>query len=204
MKIIKVETLASSGPFAESEAWRKIRNDLHVGIRAVVWPKGSTKFTIYPQSGKKRGQGNGVKPIKYGLIKRLTKKRWHSEVSVDLGVTPNPGKFDAVLKSAEHKPVVLEWETGNISSSHRALNKMALGLRNGMLAAGVLVVPSRKFYRYLTDRIGNFEELVPYLSLWSSVQYPDGAVLEIVVIEQDAESLKVPRIPKGTDGRSAV
>ncbi len=204
MKIVKIETLASSGPFAKSEAWQKIRSDLLVGIRAVVWPKGTKKFTIYPQSGKKRGEGNGVKPIKDGLIKRLTKRGWGSEITVDLGVTPNPGKFDAVLKSTEHKPVVLEWETGNISSSHRALNKMALGLCTGKLAAGILVVPSRKLYVYLTDRIGNFEELAPYLNLWRSVPYPDGAVLEIVVIEQDAESLKVPRIPKGTDGRSAL
>lgn len=204
MKIVKIETLASSGPFAKSEAWQKIRSDLLAGIRAVVWPKGSRKFTIYPQSGKKRGQGNGVKPIKDGLIKRLTKRGWDKEISVDLGVTPNPGKFDAVLKSKNHKPVVLEWETGNISSSHRALNKMALGLGHGKLAGGILVVPSRKLYVYLTDRIGNFEELAPYLSLWRSVPYPEGAALEIVVIEHDAESLKVPRIPKGTDGRSAL
>ena len=81
---------------------------------------------------------------------------------------------------------------------------MALGLHKGKLAAGVLVIPSRKLCVYLTDRIGNFEELSPYLSLWRSVPYPEGAALEIVVIEQDAESLKVPRIPKGTDGRSAL
>ena len=29
-------------------------------------------------------------------------------------------------------------------------------------------------------------------------------VLEIVVIEHDAESFDVPRIPKGTDGRSSL
>jgi Restriction endonuclease BamHI len=204
MKIVQIVSLARSGPFVESETWQKIQGDLLVGIKAVVWPKGSKRFTIHPQSGKRRGEGNGVKPIKDGLIKRLTKSGWVKEISVDLGVTPNPGKFDAVLKSADHKPVVFEWETGNISSSHRALNKMALGLHKGKLAAGVLVVPSRRFCVYLTDRIGNFEELAPYLSLWRSVPYPEGAGLEIVVIEQDAESLKVPRIPKGTDGRSAL
>lgn len=60
--------------------------------------------------------------------------------------------------------VALEWETGNVSSSHRSLNKMSLGLLKGVLAAGILVVPSRELYKYLTDRIGNFEELAPYLS----------------------------------------
>lgn len=170
----------------------------------MVWPPGSKQFTIYPESGKKRGKGNGVKPIKDGLIKRLLDKGWDKEVRVDLGVVPNPGKFDAVLKSPDHRPVVLEWETGNISSSHRSLNKMALGLHKGRIAAGVLVVPTRKLYAYVTDRVGNIDELAPYLELWRVVPYPEGAVLKIVVIEHDAESLEVPRIPKATDGRSAV
>src|ERR1700722_7094319 len=74
MKIVQIVTLAHSGPFVESETWQKIQGDLLVGIRAVVWPKGSKKFTVHPQSGKKRGEGNGVTPIKEGLIKRLTRK----------------------------------------------------------------------------------------------------------------------------------
>ena len=118
MKVVQIVILERSGAFAESQTWQKIQADLIVGIKAVVWPKGSKQFTIYPQSGKKRGEGNGVTPIKDGLIKRLTKRGWHKEASVDLGVTPNPGKFDAVLKSPDHKPVAFEWETGNISSSH--------------------------------------------------------------------------------------
>jgi hypothetical protein len=95
----------------------------------------------------------------------------------------------------------MEWETGNISSSHRALNKMALGLLKEVITAGVLVVPSRLLYPYLTDRIGNFAELVPYLDLWKSIPCKTG-VLEIVVIEHDATSIQVPRIPKGTSGRA--
>ena len=78
---------------------------------------------------------------------------------------------------------------------------MALGLMKGVLAAGVLVVPSRKLYKFLTDRVGNFDELEPYLDLWRAVPCSRG-VLEIVVVEQDAESTLVPRIPKGTDGRA--
>jgi hypothetical protein len=42
-----------------------------------------------------------------------------------------------------------------------------------------------------------------YLDLWKSVPAKNG-VLQITVIEHDAESFNVPRIPKGTDGRSAV
>ncbi len=54
---------------------------------------------------------------------------------------------------------------------------------------------------YLTDRIGNYKELEPYLKLWKSVPCQSG-VLEIVVIEQDAESYDVQKIPKGTAGRA--
>jgi len=54
---------------------------------------------------------------------------------------------------------------------------------------------------YLTDRVGNYAELEPYLDLWRAVRCDNG-VLEIVVIEHDDVSYDVPRIPKGTDGRA--
>jgi hypothetical protein len=98
--------------------------------------------------------------------------------------------------------VVLEWETGNISSSHRSLNKMALGIMRGKIAAGILIVPSSEFARFLTDRIGNIRELEPYLELWQATPCKHGGVLEIAVIEHDETSTKVPRITKMTDGRA--
>ena len=64
-----------------------------------------------------------------------------------------------------------------------------------------LIVPSRALYSYLTDRVGNIQELEPYLKLWKSIPCKNG-ILEIVVIEHDATSQEVPRIPKGTDGRA--
>ncbi len=105
------------------------------------------------------------------------------------------------LPPARMGAIVAEWETGNISSSHRSMNKMLMLLSQGVIAAGVLVVPSRELYSYLTDRIGNFNELQPYLTLWKSFPCQKG-VLEIIVIEQDACSTDVPKIPKGTDGRA--
>lgn len=47
------------------------------------------------------------------------------EEPLDIAILKKPGKLDAVLYT-DYGPVALEWETGNISSSHRALNKMAL------------------------------------------------------------------------------
>jgi hypothetical protein len=200
VKIIQVETLISAGAFATSQQWLTIRQRLHEAIRAVDWPPGSGQFTIYPESGKKRGEGNGVTPIKDGLIRRLQSEGWHPEHALDIATLSRPGDLDAVLLT-DCGPVAMEWETGNISSSHRALNKMALGLLKGIVAAGTLVVPSRKLYPYLTDRIGNYAELAPYLDLWRSIPCQAG-VLEIVVIEHDATSTNVPRIPKGTSGRA--
>ena len=36
-------------------------------LKECAWPPGSKKFTIHPQSGKKRGEGNGVGLIRLGL-----------------------------------------------------------------------------------------------------------------------------------------
>ena len=110
-------------------------------------------------------------------------------------------KWDTSAFLNNNRIIAFEWETGNISSSHRSMNKMCLGLLTQKIIGGFLVVPSKKLYPYLTDRIGNFPELEPYLPLWKSIPCDEG-ILEIIVIEQDAESFDVPRIPKGTDGRA--
>jgi len=201
VKIVHIETLISRGAFPDSREWKRIRKHLHQAIKAIDWPIGSGwRFSIFPESGKKRGKGNGVTPIKRELIAELTRYGWKPEDRLDLTAVHQPGKLDAVFYSKQG-PIAFEWETGNISSSHRALNKMALGLLKAKLTAGILVVPSRPLYQYLTDRIGNFAELAPYTDLWKSVPCEFG-LLEILVIEHDATSMKVPRIPKGTDGRA--
>lgn len=200
MKIVHTETLISRGEFPGSRLWASIRGPLHTAICAVDWPPGSGSFTIFPESGKKRGEGNGVVPIKAGLMQYLAQTGWGLEVPLALGQRKEPGEIDAVL-STQVGLVALEWETGNISSSHRALNKMALGLLTRKLIAGMLVVPSRALYPFLTDRIGNWDEIEPYTLLWRSLPCEEG-VLEIIVIEHDATSTAVPRIPKGTSGRA--
>jgi hypothetical protein len=165
-----------------------------------VWPPGSAKFTIYPESGKRRGEGNGVGPIRGGFIDELRRLNWTIEGAAKNRLGQNLGDFDAVLEGP-NGPIVVEWETGNISSSHRSMNKLTMLVSRSVIAAGTLVLPSRKLYGYLTDRIGNYQEIEPYLELWKSVPCQSG-VLEIIVIEQDAESRRVPRIPKSTAGRA--
>ena len=200
MKIVREVKLIGCGKFANSEEWKKARRKLRAAIKKVEWPKGSGKFTIYAQSGKKRGEGNGVTPIKGGLMIDLEKQGYRLESPAVLTANRRFGKFDAVFDT-KYGPAVVEWETGNISSSHRSLNKMALFLLEGKIAAGTLIVPSREMYKYLTDRVGNMQELEPYLEMWKALPCKEG-VLEIVVIEHDAASLNVPRIAKGTDGRA--
>jgi len=200
MKIVHIETVLSCGPYAKSRHWANTRRSIHAAVKKCVWPPGSDKFTIYPQSGKKRDEGNGVGPIKKEFIAELKKREWTIEGAAKNSLGQQLGCFDAVLIGPEG-PIIAEWETGNISSSHRSMNKLTMLAADGIIAAGTLIVPSRKLYTYLTDRIGNYRELEPYLKLWKSVPCKKG-ILEIVVIEQDAESYDVPRIPKTTDGRA--
>ena len=200
MKIVQEATLLSRGQYAASKEWKTTRKNLYKAIRKVDWPRGTGKFRIYPEEGKRRHKGSGVTPIKLGLMEELQRKGWKLEEPLDIATLKRPGKLDAVLDT-KYGPVALEWETGNVSSSHRALNKMALGLLKGVLACGILVVPSRTLAKYLTDRIGNFEELEPYLDLWRAIPCEQG-VLELVAIEHDATSTEVPRIRKGTSGRA--
>jgi hypothetical protein len=202
MKIVKVYTLKSRGAYATSEHWIATRSQIHEAIRGCEWPAGSGSFTIYPESGKARGKGNGVRPIRNRFVESLRARGWTIEGRAKNVLDERLGDFDALLAGPE-KPIAVEWETGNISSSHRSMNKLTLMLKTQVISAGVLVLPSRKLYVYLTDRIGNIQEIKPYFALWKSVPCRTG-VLEIVVIEQDAVSKDVPRIPKGTDGRALI
>ena len=201
MKIVEIHDVFSMGPFPQSEEWQTVCKHVQEAIYATDWPHGSGQFTIYPESGKKRGEGNGVVPIKKPCIRHLRKFDWLTEKlpPLERGVI-KPGDLDALFKCSAGF-IGFEWETGNISSSHRAINKLLLTMQAGGLVGGFLVVPSDQLKLFLTDRIGNIGELRPYLPLWSSIPIKEG-VLRIVVVEHDATSFDVPRIPKGTDGRA--
>lgn len=170
-------------------------------ISATDWPHGSGTFRIYPKSGKKRGMGNGVDPIKVPCIQKLKEFGWEVESLPPITAgTLKTGDLDALLRSPIGY-IAFEWETGNISSCHRAINKLLQTLMVGGITGGFLVVPSDKLKTFLTDRIGNIGELRPYFPLWEKTAIERGA-LEIIVVEHDDTSLDVPKIPKRTDGRA--
>ena len=202
MKYVKLEILFSSNSFINSEEWKKIHKHLQKAIESIKWPPGSDKFLLYPESGKKRGMGNGVRPIKESFIRTLRDLGWSIEEKIQITDNKRWGKIDAAKKIL-NKWFVVEWETGNISSSHRALEKIALGILTGVFLGGVLVVPTRKMYYFLTDRVGNFEELEPYFPLYKSLNLKEG-LFGIIAVEHDGLSEDSPRIPKGTDGRALV
>ncbi len=200
MKIVKLETLVDAGSFTKTPDWEVIHRHIVESIKKIEWPAGAGSFTLYDESGKKRGQGSGVKPIKVDFMKKLASLGWALETPLDIATVKRPGAMDATYQ-VKDKCFCIEWETGNISSSHRAINKMALGILKGILIGGILIVPTRNMYRYLTDRVGNLTELEPYFPLWRSLKVKEG-FLAVMAVEHDAVSRSVPRIPKGTDGRA--
>ncbi len=80
---------------------------------------------------------------------------------------------------------------------------MALGIIKGILLGGILILPTRELYQYLTDRIGNFRELAPYFPMWKALHCDEG-FLAVIAVEHDGASTEVPRIRKGTNGRALV
>jgi hypothetical protein len=203
LKLVKTEILVDKGQFSSSKDWFRIRNDIEGSIKSMEWPPGAGKFTLYAEQGKERGKGNGVKPIKQLFAQLLSRRGgWASETKMLIPARVNPGKIDFTTNVGTKK-FGIEWETGNISSSHRAMNKLAMGLLNGFLIGGFLITPTRKMYAYLTDRVGNFEELSPYFPIWRSIPVDEG-LLGVIAVEHDDVSLEVRRFPKGTNGRALV
>lgn len=198
MKLVEFHDILNPHRFESSEHLQKAWKDVQESIRVTDWPHGSGTFSIFP--GRKE---NGVDPIKVPCLKKLKDFGWKTErlPTIKEGIL-TCGDLDALLETSEG-PIAFEWETGNISSSHRAINKLLLTSQVGDLLGSFLVVPSFSLYTYLTDRVGNIRELLPYFSLWKSVVGAKG-VLRIVVVEHDKTDFDVAKIPKRTDGRAKV
>ena len=197
MKFISEEILINEGDFSSSDSYIIIHKEIMDAVESTRWPPGSDKFTINPGERGER-HPNGVLPIKFEFVEYLYNAGWLLEQKLNIAVRVKPGPIDLV-KPVGNQFFAVEWETGNISSSHRALNKMAIGIGEGTLVGGALVLPSRNLYKYLTDRIGNYEEILPYFPMYKLMK-PANGISTVVVVEHDELSKAVPKIPKGTDG----
>ncbi|MDB5972451.1 MAG: hypothetical protein JWQ90_4901 [Hydrocarboniphaga sp.] len=211
-----------------SPDWASIHASYVRAIQQIDFPVGAGTLTLRKKVKRPDGQSerNGVGYLRRRFLKFIVEvEGWESEADVDLArdrrqpdirlypsletyqepITSNFGDFDLVTTAAGGTRVAIEWETGNISSSHRSLNKLAIALASGKIQVGVLIVPSRQTYVHLTDRIGNIGELSAYLELWESlkVSVPRG-LLAISVVEHDelTDSDTFPYLPSGKDGRA--
>lgn len=197
MKLTQIRTLFDR-QHAQAAAWfGETLKEIREAISAVNYPVGSDKFTINPKR-----KGNGVVPIKKSFAARLESLGWKLEDRLPISTDASAGPIDATKFRPEVGTFAVEWETGNISSSHRAINKLALGILQGKLVGGLLVLPSQSLYRFLTDRIGSFREIEPYFPVWEALETAGRGYLGVIEVEHDDESESVPLIPKGTDGRS--
>lgn len=198
MKLIHEEALVTQVGTSASVEIECCLNDIRSAIHNVVWPIKSKKFTIRPII-----DGNGVLPIKIGFMHKLKKQGWKLENRPVLAKGLGPGKVDALKLLSDGRQFAAEWETGNISSSHRALNKMCMGILEGHLAGGVLILPDRELYQYLTQRIGNYRELAPYFPVYRHLKAVQGFI-SVFAVTFDQTSSKVALIPKGLDGNSLM
>lgn len=199
MKITRVKTLINKGPFSQSRDFKTIMQHIEQATYSIQNPPNSGRFYLHDKE-----KGNGVVPIKDSFISTLNSLGWEDErIVTDPGIKKR--KFDTALKLSNGKYFGVEWETGNISSSHRALNRIVLGILDGVIDGGILILPSRAMYRYLTDRIGNFQELEPYFKVWEALEPSiSNGLISVIEIEHDGVSLDVPPIRKGTDGRALL
>ena len=90
----------------------------------------------------------------------------------------------------------LEFETGNISSAHRSMNKLRVGIIKGELDIAFLMMPIKRMSFYLTDRVSNYEELEPYFVLLDDVPFV------IFGFDADEYNSDAPLLAKGKDGMS--
>lgn len=229
MRWLRTIVLFDKGGVASCSDWDRIHQSFVRSIELIDYPVGSGKLTLRRKAldaGSIQWTRNGVSFLRNRFLENMVvREGWQAEGEVDLErleenpllslypsrepysepVTSSFGAFDFVTTTAGGMRVGIEWETGNISSSHRSLNKLSIVLAANKIQAGVLILPSRKLYEHLTDRIGNIGELSPYLGMWKrmgeAVEY---GMLAIVVVEHDdlTDDPNYPYLKMGKDGRA--
>ena len=228
MKWLRTLVLFDKGDVINSTDWNDLHESYMRSIQSIDFPDGSGSLTLKRKARdeKKIIKRNGVGYLRTRFLRHLkTTEGWEAEGTVDLSrdreqpairlypsmeeyrepITSDFGGFDFVKAKGNGAQIAIEWETGNISSSHRSMNKLALALVNGIIDIGVLIVPSRNLYTHMTDRIGNIGELSGYLSMWESLKFGvDRGLLAITVVEHDhlTDDPAFPYLAVGNDGRA--
>lgn len=230
MKWLRTLILFDKGNIMSSEDWELVHRSYKNAIEEIYHPLGSSSLTIRRKamrSGSTQFNRNGVGFLRSNFLRNMVDiEGWQPEGNVDLGrdrqqpeiclypsrdlyrepIAAGFGGFDFLTTAPDGLKVAIEWETGNISSSHRSMNKLAIALKTGIIQAGILILPSRELYVHLTDRIGNISELSGYLEMWESLKSTvSQGLLAITVVEHDylSDDPDLPYLPTGNDGRAA-
>jgi Restriction endonuclease BamHI len=229
VKWLRTLVLFDKGGIVTSSDWKAVHAAYVRAIQRIEHPAGAGKLTLRRKKYEKESKQwdrNGVSPLKTQFFRSMVgDEGWQAEAQFDIArlseapeirlypcldsyrepVTSEFGHFDFVTTAPSGTHVAIEWETGNISSSHRSLNKLAIALGAGKIHAGVLILPSRDLYEHLTDRIGNIGELSPYLAMWSGLASTvERGLLALTVVEHDelTDDEAISYLKSGKDGRS--
>lgn len=230
MRWLRTVLLFDRGNVVQSIDWQQVHESYVRAIRRIDFPEGAGSLTLRRKArvaNSSQWRRNGVGYLKTRFLRGMVEDEgWRPEAQFEIEhlrlqpqlqlypdlttyrepVTSGFGGFDFMTETESGLHVAIEWETGNISSSHRSVNKLAIALAAQKIQAGVLILPSRSLYEHLTDRIGNIGELSPYLMLWSGLATTvERGLLAISVVEQDelTDDAAFPYLPSGNDGRAA-
>lgn len=230
MKWLRTLILFDQGDVISSPDWQTVHESYVRSIASIDHPRGSGTLKLRRKEklpGANQWRRNGVGYLRNNFLEHMkSAEGWQPEGGVDLGrdrvqppiklypslesyrepITSDFGGFDFTTTAPGGHRVAIEWETGNISSSHRSMNKLAIALGNGLVQAGVLILPSRDLYDHLTDRIGNIGELSGYLSMWEGLKSTVArGLFAVTVVEHDVltSDPDFPYLNMGNDGRAA-
>lgn len=229
MRWLRTLVLFDQGDVIASPDWKALHESYVRSIEDIDNPAGSGRLCLRRKVRLPNGQWarNGVGYLRSRFLEHIRDvEGWKPEGVVELTrdrdqpaiklypslesyrepITSDFGGFDLVTQGADGTNIAIEWETGNISSSHRSMNKLAIALGAGIIQVGVLILPSRLLYEHLTDRIGNIGELSGYLSMWEGLKSNvERGLLAITVVEHDelTDDEAFPFLKVGMDGRAA-
>lgn len=229
MKWLRTLVLFDKGNVVTSGDWEALHEAYVRAIQRMEHPKGAGTLTLRRKTYDEISEDwnrNGVKPLRTQFLRSMVDdEHWLPEGAFKIAgptkapdirlypglephqepITSEFGAFDFITTAPSGTRVAIEWETGNISSSHRSMNKLAIALGAGEIQAGVMIVPSRDMYQHLTDRIGNIGELSPYLPMWSGLSSTvDRGLLAVTVVEHDelSDDEALPYLGRGEDGNA--
>lgn len=208
MRIIQTAVIQNTRNYAGTADYQLVYGMIVSAIQNMQNPPGSGTFLLRERApGAKKRAGrtvNGVDAIKTGFMEYLRAiVGWNFEERV----TSTLGACDAVYHfQSGRKPFIVEWETGNISSTHRATNRILTAIMRNDASGGVVILPSAEMYAHLTDRIGNFREMEPYIDLYRQLDMlsVEPYFFGYIEIEQDGLSDTISYLSGRNDGLALI